>query len=98
MKASDTFIESDGIFMAGDTSFDEEGNPVGFVHLYFDPNVWIPGTKPWSQTEFPITDDHMYNDTHTPQQRFDAYRSMVKIGRNTPVGEALEEYSAFTRI
>ena len=90
MKAKDTFIESDGIYMAGETKMDDYGNPVGFVHLYFDPNIWIPGTKPWSENEFDITDDHMYNDTHTPNQRLNAYRSMIKIGRNTP--DNLEDY------
>ena len=84
MKAFDTFIESDEIFMAGQSKFGKNETN-GFVHLYFDPNIWIPGTKPWKDLdEFQIPDGPVYNDNHTIEERFDAYRSMVKIGRNTP--------------
>ena len=55
-----------------------------YVHLYFDPNIWIENTQPWKNSVWNISDSQTYIDNHTLEERFNAYRSMIKIGRNLP--------------
>ena len=71
----------------------------GYVHLYFDPNIWIEGTQPWKTTQYPIG-SQIYQDNHTLEERYTAYRSMIKIGRNVPTksDENKEEWERYRAV